>query len=46
MASESGEGVDACEAAMAAAAAAAAVLPKIGLNAPAAEKGNLGSMKW
>ena len=45
MASESGEVAD-DEAAMAAAAAAAAVLPKIGLNAPAAEKGNLGSMKW
>ena len=45
MASERGE-VVALEAAMAAAAAAAAVFPKIGRNAPAAEKGNLGSMKW
>ena len=34
----------AAEAAMAAAAAAA--LPKKGLNAPAAAKGNRGSMKW
>ena len=39
---------EAFEAAMAAAAAAAAVLPNMGRNAPAAaaEKGNLGSMKW
>ena len=47
MASERGDVfIDDDEAAIAAAAAAAAVLPNIGLKAPAAEKGNLGSMKW